>query len=392
MPPNLPVPAVKGGAIETLIQNLIDINEIEKKAKITILTIEDSVAKKLHNNYKLTEFVEFKGTDRMSSLEIIVQTGLRGIRKYLKLPIQIKSNYMKEVEKYILNNYDNFDCIINESFEPYGFNKISNKLGRNRLFIHLHCYLRADKYLDKIYGHVITVSDYIKQKWMENSDRNSNDVIVLKNGIDTIKFDKHISEKERKTLRNNLNIKEDDFVVLFCGRIVQQKGIKELILAINKLKNKKIKLLIIGSPNFGVKIKSEFLDNIKSMVDENKEKICFTGFVENSILYKYYGISDILVVPSTYEDPAPLVPIEGMANGIPMIVTNTGGAWEYVNDKCAIKVYKEHDLVKQLEISIEELFMAKDKLSLMSKESKKCSEKFTSRAYYSMFIKIMEIV
>ena len=66
---------------------------------------------------------------------------------------------------------------------------------------------------------------------------------LLYNGIDTEKFNVNIDiEKERK----KFNIKKEDRVFLYTGRIVKEKGIKELVLAFNKIKNKNYKLIIVG--------------------------------------------------------------------------------------------------------------------------------------------------
>ena len=151
-----------------------------------------------------------------------------------------------------------------------------------------------------------------------------------------------------------------------------------------------VKLLVIGSPNFGHDGKgTPYLEKVKKVVSENKDRVKFTGYIDNSELYKYYSISDCVVVPSTYEDPAPLVPIESLMAGKALIVTNTGGAPEYVTKESAIVVTKEHDLEKQLQ---EQLLRIKQDTSLkasLEKGARKRAENFTKEQYYNNFVSIL---
>lgn len=131
------------------------------------------------------------------------------------------------------------------------------------------------------------------------------------------------------------------------------------------------------------------MDRIKQYVEEYPDIIKFTGFIHNTELYKYYALSNVSVIPSTYEDPAPLVPIEGMANGIPLIVSNTGGAWEYVSDECALQVIKENNLVDQIADSIVNLMNNADKQQMMRISAKNRAKLFTSDQFYADFIEML---
>ena len=215
-------------------------------------------------------------------------------------------------------------------------------------------------------------------------------MVVLQNCADKDRFTRVLCEEEKVLLRKKLGLNAGDFVVYFCGRIVPEKGILELMNAVISIKDSVVKLLVIGSPNFGHDGKgTPYLEKVKKVVSENKDRVKFTGYIDNSELYKYYSISDCVVVPSTYEDPAPLVPIESLMAGKALIVTNTGGAPEYVTKESAIVVTKEHDLEKQLQ---EQLLRIKQDTSLkasLEKGARKRAENFTKEQYYNNFVSIL---
>lgn len=238
IPEGLPVPAVRGGAIETLIQQVIDINELEKKSYFTIICSEDQNAVKLSQEYKYTDFF-FIPYKEKSKIQHLKELACRVIKKIAHIEAYSKPRYMKIVENYILDNQSKFDYVINESYSLLGMKRISDILGKKRMVAHLHCYVKATEKLESIYGTIVTVSDYIKKKWLETAKNTSTKVIVVKNGINQKKFQCEVSQNQINEIQKQLDIREDDFVVLYCGRIVPQKGVKELIEAILRINNKK---------------------------------------------------------------------------------------------------------------------------------------------------------
>ena len=145
------------------------------------------------------------------------------------------------------------------------------------------------------------------------------------NGIDINFFDsKLFTKNKQKTLRSSLGINESDFVFIFVGRLVGDKGINELVDAFWKLKadsSKKgsFKLLLVGP--FENK-----LDPLKPNVIEEiscNEDILAVGFQED--VRPYFAISNVLVFPS-YREGFPNVVAEAMACETPCVVTDTGDA------------------------------------------------------------------
>lgn len=146
------------------------------------------------------------------------------------------------------------------------------------------------------------------------------------NGIDTSYFDsERISQKQRKEFLTMLNLQNKDFVFVFVGRLVGDKGINELIDAFSRIKDSNVKLLLVGGfePD---------LDPLKSAtlheIDKN-ENIISVGF--QSDVRPYLAISHCLVFPS-YREGFPNVVMQAGAMGLPCIVSNINGCNEIIQE------------------------------------------------------------
>ena len=142
------------------------------------------------------------------------------------------------------------------------------------------------------------------------------------NGIDTDYFSRnHFSDEEIMAKKKALNISSTEFVFVFVGRIVGDKGINELVAAFNKLNN--ATLLLVGPLE-------EDLDPISAstavIISENP-KIITTGYQEDVRIF--YALSDALVFPS-YREGFPNVVMQAGAMGLPSIVTDINGCNEII--------------------------------------------------------------
>lgn len=168
---------------------------------------------------------------------------------------------------------------------------------------------------------------------LENNYCKSDKVKVLangsSNGIDVSYFNSELFNKvQNLALRKELNIEENDFVFVFVGRLVKDKGINELVAAFDQLQksNLKAKLLLVGD------FESD-LDPLspKTLAAINNNKaIIFVGFQAD--VRSYFAISNALVFPS-YREGFPNVVMQAGAMGLPSIVTNINGCNEIIIEK-----------------------------------------------------------
>ena len=156
--------------------------------------------------------------------------------------------------------------------------------------------------------------------------RNYKAGILIENGVNVQHF--RSSDETRKRIRKELKIQDEDLNIIFVGRVSYDKGIYELINAISVINNKdgdNLKALIIGP------IVENEEKKIAQLIKDNnlEDKILFLGMVDD--VQPYYCAADLFVLPS-YEEGLPLVLLEAMACGLPVIVSKIGGMPFVVED------------------------------------------------------------
>lgn len=144
------------------------------------------------------------------------------------------------------------------------------------------------------------------------------------NGIDLDYFSKNnISEEIQTQLKKELNIFSTDFVFIFVGRLVGDKGINELVEAFSKLETRNLKLLLVGPLESEIDpLKEETLKEI-----EQNKSIISVGFQKD--VRPYFAISNALVFPS-YREGFPNVVMQAGAIELPSIVSNINGCNEII--------------------------------------------------------------
>jgi glycosyltransferase involved in cell wall biosynthesis len=158
---------------------------------------------------------------------------------------------------------------------------------------------------------------------------------VLPVGVDTERFKPAPADRQ---VREKLGASEGDFVVLFVGRVVKEKGVYELLQAAKLISLdpdlKHVKIAIAG--NGPEKIAMQRY--IKALGVQGC--VSFIGGIPYSQMPQLYGASDAFVLPSV---PAPfwqeqfgMVLVEAMASGLPVISTCCGSIPEVLGDAGAI--------------------------------------------------------
>jgi glycosyltransferase involved in cell wall biosynthesis len=144
------------------------------------------------------------------------------------------------------------------------------------------------------------------------------------NGIDTHHFTPvQVSAEKQALLKHDLGIQPNDFVFIFVGRLVGDKGINELVEAFVQLPTPNTKLLLVGP--FESELDPLQPETLK--VIETHPNIISVGF--QSDVRPYFAVSDCLVFPS-YREGFPNVVMQAGAMGLPSIVTDINGCNEII--------------------------------------------------------------
>lgn len=380
----LPVPAVRGGAVEQLVQQLCEDNERTPRFEIICITQYDEEAVKRQSFYCHTQFVNIKTGGRM----------LRWVNKKMHALIRhITGKSIPRVyiygfcaDKYLMRHVDEFDMVIAEACDLLLLKPLSKRIGREKLCLHVHGPLQANFDLESIYGNILAISDFIKRNYMITSHiMSENNALILMNAIDINRFDKSLPSSERDELRARLGIGKFDFVTIFCGRIIKEKGISQLMQAVIGIKDSSFKLLIVGSSDFGNGNKGAYPKEVLKLSKQYKDRILFTGFIKNENLWKYYKLADIGVVPSLWTEPFCLVLLEMMASGLPTIATRMGGIPEVATSETTTFVENDSCIVDSLRGAILNLHSSPNKRKEMSQAAVKRSLKFDRSKYFEKF-------
>ena len=148
------------------------------------------------------------------------------------------------------------------------------------------------------------------------------------NGVNTRYFDPSLfSENKKQELKSNLGIDKNDFVFIFIGRLVSDKGINEMINAFKRLNNEValLKLVLVGP----LESHLDPLDKKTIKEIDSNNNIINIG-LQNDVR-PYFAIADILVFPS-YREGFPNVVMEAGAMGLPSIVSNINGCNEIIKE------------------------------------------------------------
>ncbi len=191
-----------------------------------------------------------------------------------------------------------------------------------------------DKLVSDMATNVICVSNYVKEQRNKDGVDKTGKAVVLGNGscngIDTVnKFNPQlVSLEETETLKEQYGIKGDDFVVGFCGRLVKDKGVVELVNALPQLQGKHpekpIKLFVIGQ----FEQRDALPKDVSRTILESKS-IVLSGSIPYRDIQKYYTLMNVLVLPS-HRDGLGLAPLEAQAMQVPAVVSKITGCRETV--------------------------------------------------------------
>lgn len=193
-------------------------------------------------------------------------------------------------------------------------------------------------------------------------------------GVDTLRFDKRVFTPESCThLRKDLGIGMCDPVILFIGRITEDKGIRELLSAFRRIKNEGslAHLLFVGAFDTHDRLEAGRTKQEIELIQDT-HVVGYSAWPE-----RYIAISDLLCLPS-YREGFGTVVIEAAAMGVPTLGTQIYGlsdAIEHDETGVLVPVRNANALYDAIHILLND---DKKRLQLGEKAKKRVMEKFTA--------------
>lgn len=183
---------------------------------------------------------------------------------------------------------------------------------------------------------IIAVSNFTKQKIVDEYNINPNKIEVVHNGVDECDY-QEVPERLLELKQNGQKI------VLFAGRITIQKGPEYFIRAAKRVLEHKPNtiFLITGSGDMERQMIYEAVNLGIS------DRVIFTGFLRGDDLLAVYRAADLFVMPSISE-PFGLAPLEAIIAGAPVLISKQSGVSEVLTHALKVDFWDIDDMANKI--------------------------------------------
>ncbi|MDQ6595007.1 glycosyltransferase family 4 protein [Bacillus salipaludis] len=233
-------------------------------------------------------------------------------------------NSISSIKKSLRNvNPDEYKNII--IFDPYIASAVYKWNRHSKIIWSAHNGREKTKLLTNLWTRnvedIVCITEFLKREFVEITNRSKDSIKVINNPL------------QNYWLTDRISLDYQPNSILFCGRIVPQKGLDILISALETLSDdikRKIQLGIVGSTHFYGAKESSYSKAVREQVENSGLNYKWHGYVSHNNLIELYDQYDILAVPSNWDEPATLVAPEGQARGCKIVATTAGGLPEMI--------------------------------------------------------------
>ena len=191
--------------------------------------------------------------------------------------------------------------------------------------------LKSDIVVDEIIKNIIAFYQQADEVWVPQASVKDviyeygykGDVEVVDNGSDLVA---DYSDGYFAGVRRELGVGQDEFVLLFVGQHIWEKGTRFIIDTLERIKDLPFRMFFVGT--------GYAADEMKRLVHEKglDSKTTFTGVLtDREQIKKYYAVADLFLFPSLY-DNAPLVVREAAALHTPAVMIQNSTAATILQD------------------------------------------------------------
>ncbi|MBU1153802.1 glycosyltransferase family 4 protein [bacterium] len=238
--------------------------------------------------------------------------------------------------------------------------------GRLSTPFRVRIYESIDSLLIRFFDKVVVGSNDLKEKLIKKWKISPQKIELIHNSVDILRFNLPLDSDRIKA---EFKIKEDEIIVTTIGQLKKEKGVEYLLAAVPKVieKFKEVRFLICGEGEY-----KEELIKLAEKLNITKNVI-FTGYYDD--LSQVLGVSDLFITPSLMES-LPIVILEAMCAGLPIIGTKVGDIPFCINSKNGLLIKPKSS--EEISKALIKLLTNKEKLKEMGKESRNLvKEKFS---------------
>ncbi|MEA4903132.1 CotS family spore coat protein [Desulfitobacterium sp.] len=324
----LPVPPVRGGAIQTYIEGISGM--LGTHHHLTILGTSDPSLPPEEDRNNI-HYVRING-ERVFEIYAKQVIGFLKDRNYDLIHVFNRPRLIPLIRK--IAPYSHLILSMhNDMFSP-------NKIKKQDAQI-------AIQEVDRI----ITISDYIGKTICALYPEAVSKVHTIYSGVN---LDKLIPWKQsqfstfiRQKIRHEHELVTKT-VILFVGRLTPKKGIDLLLHALNNLhqSNPNIALVIVGGTWYSENTLTDYVAYVRTLAERAPFPVITTGYVPAEEIHQWFWAADIFVCPSQWQEPLARVHYEAMSAGLPFVTTARGGNPEVIMEKNGLVVKHPEDAVE----------------------------------------------
>lgn len=310
----LPVPNIRGGAIQTYICGVSGL--LSQQHDITIISRTDP---------------------DLPNEEVV--NGIRYVRVESNRVLDI---YMQGVIKFLSETKEQYD-IIHIFNRPKLVLPVSELAPSSRIILSMHNDMFKPEKISRVEGAaaiektdtIITISKYIGQAICAYFPEAAPKIRPIYSGVDLSRFapwrESESALRARKDIRSKYNL-ESKKVILFVGRLSRNKGPHVLVKAMSHVKHSDAVLVIVGAAWYSDDTISDYIAYTRALAERSPIPVITTGYVQADEVHNWFCAADIFVCTSIWEEPLARVHYEAMAAGLPFITTSRGGNPEIVQN------------------------------------------------------------
>lgn len=321
----LPVPNIRGGAIQTYIDGVASL--LSKHHRITILGRSDpSLPNDEHVN---------------------------GIRYVRVESYGLLEAYATGVIEFLRHTPEHYDLI--QIFNrPLLVLPVRAVAPSSRIILSMHNDMFNPFKIEANEGNqvieqterIITISNYIGTAICDYYPQAAGKIKPIYSGVDLHRFapwmESEQARMDRESLRAEHNLSNKK-VILFVGRLTRNKGPHVLVRAMSQINHPDAVLVVVGGAWFSDNSVSDYIAYVRALAIRSPLPVITTGYVQAQDIHRWFCAGDVFVCTSIWQEPLARVHYEAMAAGLPFLTTARGGNPEIVKNNNGILINNPED-------------------------------------------------